>query len=693
MAKSRFRFSPDILRRLGEELNPNVDQGLLELVKNAYDADARNCTIEIENVKEFFNYEMEHSSITISDDGNGMDLQEIEEGWLVLGSSSKQHQMYSPRFHRKIIGSKGLGRLAALRMGSKARLISRPRIPAETEYELVIDWRKFDESKIVDEVELEILERPKRSKHGFGIEIEISELGEKVNRINIRRFARGLLLLADPFTDDPTSFKPTLIATEFKDLERLIKKRYFDDAEFHLLASVDSTGNGQALVLDYKGQELFGTGHKELSIKRKGKAYSCPPIVFDLWSFILSGDKFVRRMATITEIREWLTEFGGVHLYHNRMRVAPYGDPGNDWLDMNLKRAKSPEYRPSTNTSIGRIAVDDPEMRLIQKTDRSGLIDNEVFQEVKRFASDALDWMARRRLAERDQKRTIDRSEALRKVDLSKESITKAIDSLPSSEQNKIRQPFKIYESARDKEAVALRKEVQLYRTLSTAGITTALFAHESGHPLDIIVRNAKHVIKILKSDKALLPDNYSKAMDRIIRQTESLKSFGNLTLSLISSDKRKVSRVNVYDVITCVIQMFQMVFSERHVAVQLNLDPGNPYLRGSEAAVESIFTNLITNSIKAFEVIAPCERKIAVCSAIMDEWVEIRVMDNGPGIEGINIGDIWLPGETTYPNGTGLGLTIVGDTVKDMGGNVEAIKHGELGGAEFIVHFPILGA
>ena len=76
-----------------------------------------------------------------------------------------------------------------------------------------------------------------------------------------------------------------------------------------------------------------------------------------------------------------------------------------------------------------------------------------------------------------------------------------------------------------------------------------------------------------------------------------------------------------------------------------------------------------------------------------MDEWVEIRVMDNGPGIEGINIGDIWLPGETTYPNGTGLGLTIVGDTVKDMGGNVEAIKHGELGGAEFIVHFPILGA
>jgi hypothetical protein len=40
---ANFRFATDILRRLGEELNPNIDQGILELVKNAYDADARTC--------------------------------------------------------------------------------------------------------------------------------------------------------------------------------------------------------------------------------------------------------------------------------------------------------------------------------------------------------------------------------------------------------------------------------------------------------------------------------------------------------------------------------------------------------------------------------------------------------------------------------------------------------------------------
>ena len=47
MTIGNIQFSTDILRRLGEELNPSIDQGILELVKNAYDADARRCLVEI----------------------------------------------------------------------------------------------------------------------------------------------------------------------------------------------------------------------------------------------------------------------------------------------------------------------------------------------------------------------------------------------------------------------------------------------------------------------------------------------------------------------------------------------------------------------------------------------------------------------------------------------------------------------
>jgi signal transduction histidine kinase len=98
-------------------------------------------------------------------------------------------------------------------------------------------------------------------------------------------------------------------------------------------------------------------------------------------------------------------------------------------------------------------------------------------------------------------------------------------------------------------------------------------------------------------------------------------------------------------------------------------------------------------NSLKAFERVPPKKRQIEVRTEIEGRRVYIRVLDNGPGIQDINVKDIWLPGETTDPNGTGLGLTIVRDTVRDLGGEVTVIAEGELGGAEFIVELPIIGA
>ena len=51
MEREHLRFSPDILRRLGEELVPQIEQGIVELVRNSYDADAVNCRVELEGVE------------------------------------------------------------------------------------------------------------------------------------------------------------------------------------------------------------------------------------------------------------------------------------------------------------------------------------------------------------------------------------------------------------------------------------------------------------------------------------------------------------------------------------------------------------------------------------------------------------------------------------------------------------------
>ena len=106
MMVEHIRFAPAILKRLGEELIPAPELGLLELVRNAYDADAGRCSIALINVRR------PGGSVHVSDNGDGMDPESISRGWLLIGQSRKA-QLRRTRRHRRQVGDKGLGRLAA----------------------------------------------------------------------------------------------------------------------------------------------------------------------------------------------------------------------------------------------------------------------------------------------------------------------------------------------------------------------------------------------------------------------------------------------------------------------------------------------------------------------------------------------------------------------------------------------------
>src|SRR5229473_4631974 len=139
MDSAHFRFSSDILRRLGEELNPSVEHGIVELAKNAYDADATEFTVTLQSV------ENSGGTLIVTDNGVGMSIEEIKGGWLVIGQSRKSGFKRTGK-GRIPAGYKGLGRLAALRLGEKATVITRPRSPKSSQHELTIDWKAFDKA-------------------------------------------------------------------------------------------------------------------------------------------------------------------------------------------------------------------------------------------------------------------------------------------------------------------------------------------------------------------------------------------------------------------------------------------------------------------------------------------------------------------------------------------------------------------
>lgn len=684
MSDVHFRFSPQILARLGEELNQSVDQSILELVKNSYDADATSCVIEFKNTSS------KGGEIVLTDDGKGMTATEIRDGWLVLGKSGKSTQRKT-KLGRTPAGSKGLGRLAALRLGNKISMLSRP--PGSFRYGLDINWRSFDNAETVEEVPLTI----KRSSAGpksKGTQIHLKELLAPLSSEDVKRLARSLLLLTDPF-ENKGGFKVELKAPEFADTESLLKTKYFEDADFHLVASVTAKGTACAKLLDWKGDTLAEASHDELR-QSTTKAYKCPKATFDLWTFLLKGGQFLGgRRLRLSDVRKWLQAFGGVHVYQDGVRVNPYGNPGNDWLQMNLARVRSPEERPGTNTSIGRVSILTSRSReLVQKTDRSGFIEDEQFFELMQFLKDALEWMARWRLQQAERRRRAEREAAPRVAEEHKAIIEDVIESAPLKVRSSLKQAFTGYAKSRDKEAAALRKDIQLYRTLATAGITAATFAHEShGNPIKVMglalsalrSRINSHTTGEVQS-KLLAPTN------QIAKAQAALSTLSTATLNLVKASKRRVGKVDVHKSIHDLVTLLTPFLNGREASVTVRLANGGAYMHGSEAALESVFANILNNSLNAFRRSGTEKRLIDITSTIAEGVCEVRIADSGPGIKDVGVADVWLPGVTTDPEGTGLGLTIVSDTVRDLGGEVQLLPHGALGGAEVIVRLPLLG-
>ena len=160
---------------------------------------------------------------------------------------------------------------------------------------------------------------------------------------------------------------------------------------------------------------------------------------------------------------------------------------------------------------------------------------------------------------------------------------------------------------------------------------------------------------------------------------------------------KRRSRKHPIQNLIKHTVDLLEPYIRLREVDVEYDFVAEDPSVWCSKAAMESIITNFLTNSMQAYTrnlnedtVNHDTRRIIKFRTRITSNKVTIEILDNGPGITGISIADIWLPGKTTTTSGTGLGLTIVRDIVNDLNGVVEASEKGELGGATFTMVLPL---
>ncbi|MDN4720940.1 hypothetical protein QYZ46_04775 [Vibrio parahaemolyticus] len=234
--------------------------------------------------------------------------------------------------------------------------------------------------------------------------------------------------------------------------------------------------------------------------KEANPVYDSPRAEFELAIFQLEGSNFATRSINKSQVSSWLKAVGGVHIYHNDFRVHPYGDAGSDWLDMNLARVNAPSIRPSTNTSVGKVRVFDTDKRLQQKTDRVGFIEDNTFEELKRFVKDCLNWYALKRTQLSEQKKRAAKDRDAEYVKEKKSELNKIIKTVKDTEtQKQIKKAVKAASIATEKQTRHLQEDLKLYRSLATAGTTTAVFSHEISKPLveiPVSLRSAERIIE-----------------------------------------------------------------------------------------------------------------------------------------------------------------------------------------------------
>jgi len=186
--KQPFEISATVIRQLGEQLISDELTALMELVKNAYDADASYARIVVDlDGRHPAASHPDPGFILVEDDGTGMNADDIRDGWLVISVSGKREMKrqgrLTPKYLRTPLGDKGLGRLSAQRLGSRLDVSSvKEHIEPgqlsffdKAQFRISVNWDDFREGALLSKVDVLIEDAP-RDQSQTGTQLVISGL-------------------------------------------------------------------------------------------------------------------------------------------------------------------------------------------------------------------------------------------------------------------------------------------------------------------------------------------------------------------------------------------------------------------------------------------------------------------------------------------------------------------------------------
>lgn len=352
MAFGKFTVDTHLFRELGELLVGRDSTALVELIKNAYDADASEVIVNGQGLDN-----PATGRITIEDSGVGMTTAQFEAGFLRVASRLKDEgSRKSPRYGRRYTGAKGIGRLAAHKLAKLVEVESTPDPEFNQKHAIgvdaTIDWDGIERCMTLDEVEssqaIQINKAAESPTSQPGTTITLSRLRRKWTPAERTRF------FAEVQTFNPPAVlieQPSSVADN-KDL-LFAQPRVADAKASDPGFQVQLTGDFEAgeeywptllqaahWIIEIDANKTHGRIFYNVVPTKAGKQefeHARPRKFIDKHPDLKRGPFFqarilVREGASPQIEKAWLGRSSGIRVYMEGFRVLPYGEPKDDWL-------------------------------------------------------------------------------------------------------------------------------------------------------------------------------------------------------------------------------------------------------------------------------------------------------------------------------------------------------------------------
>jgi anti-sigma regulatory factor (Ser/Thr protein kinase) len=688
-----FKSRARLIFQIGDQLIKNESIALLELVKNAYDADASTVDIVMEKL-----HDPKTALITIKDNGTGMNEDIIRGVWLEIGSDNKEILLKhikkrDAKVSRRPLGEKGLGRFSAHKLGRHLELTTR--MKDQDEVVVTIDWRAFEIAKYVEDVPINIKSVKPTVFTGrqTGTFIKIRDLrpyqwSDQV----LKDVYRSISTISSPF-EAPDSFKvsfnldkpeilrglPTLEDvkdlslyrfecamendlithfeykfTPYKSMDKLKQRRLVYDIDddnsningFETINQMVETPKRNA-EKDKKESpiiDLSANGMEIGIVRFEG-------MIFDRQSKVLKFGGFDSKT-----LKNYLDQNGGIRVYRDGVRVYDYGEQENDWLGLEKGRLYDPGVRINKGLILAAVHLDrNASESLVEKTNREGFVDNAAYKTLTKAVKYAL------RLVETY--RNEDKEQVRLNYGLSPktEPVLASVNDLREIIEDKVQNPEVQKECLR-----YLNKIEKDYESINEILLTSA----EAGLNLSVAIHEIEKIVSEL--GRVVQSDNASSNIVKLIEHlTELIEMYATLT----RKGKSKIAdlRILVADALFHV--KYRLKAHKVEIVDEYSKFKGESDIKCISRLAMGSILNVIDNSIYWLERAKIKNKKIIISlRKSTPKYIELIIADNGNGFA-LPPEQMIKPFVGLRPGGMGLGLHIANEVIAQQGGVIEFPK------------------